>query len=74
MINAMISWSTEHGSRQLISAALGFEKREDEIKGEYISSLGITEPRDFLVSDEGRAAQKRAWVSAFADHNHYLPY
>ena len=74
IINTAIGWSAERGSRQLISAALGYEKREDEIKGAYMSSLGITEPSDFVISDEGRAVQKQAWVSAFADHNHYLPY
>ena len=65
VVDAVISWSAERGSRQLIFAALGYEKREDELKGVYISSSKITEPSDFIISDEGMAAQKQAWVSFF---------
>lgn len=63
VVDSMIAWSAERGSRQLVFAALGREKREDELKGAYISSSEITEPSDFIISDEGKAAQKKAWVS-----------
>lgn len=62
----MTAWSVERGSRQLVFAALGHGKREDELKGVYISRSEITEPSDFIISDEGETAQKQAWVSIFA--------
>lgn len=63
VVDNVLAWTTERGSRQLIFAALGYEKREDELKGAYISSSKITEPSDFVLSDEGKVAQKQAWVS-----------
>ena len=63
IVDATISWSAERGSRQLIFGALGYEEREDDLKGAYISSSKIVEPSDFIISDEGKAVQKRVWVS-----------
>ena len=73
-IYTFIGWSAERGSRQLIFAALGCEKREDDLRGVYISSSKIAEPSDFIVSDEGKAAQKKAWVSAFLYSSRLLPF
>lgn len=72
VVDAAISWSAERGSRQLIFGALGHEKRESDLKGVYISSSKITEPSDFIISDEGKAAQKQVWVSVFIHHSHCL--
>lgn len=72
VVDALISWSTERGSRQLIFAALSHERREDELKGVYISSSKVTEPSDFIISDEGKAAQTQAWVSIFTPCGRYI--
>lgn len=73
VVDATISWSAERGSRQLIFAALGYEKREDDLKGVYISSSKIAEPSDFIISDEGAAVQKQAWVSVLVHHHSSFP-
>ena len=62
IVDRVIAWPVERGSRQLIFGALGYEKREDELKGAYISSSTITEPSDFVISDEGKVVQGQAWV------------
>jgi len=61
IVDALIAWPAERGSRQLIFAALGYEEREDELNGVYISSSTITEPSDFVISDEGKVVQKQVW-------------
>ena len=66
IVDAGIAWSAERGSRQLVFAALGYEKREDDLKGVYVSSSEITEPSDFVISNEGKAVQKQAWVGIFS--------
>ena len=72
VVDSIIAWSAERGSRQLVFAALGREKREDELKGAYISSSEVTEPSDFIISDEGRAGQKQVWVSIFTRCSRFL--
>ena len=53
---------TEHGSRQLVWAALGGAGREDELKGAYISEDDVREPSDSAIGERGKAIQDRIWV------------
>lgn len=57
-----VSWPTERGSRQLIFAALGNKENPAELNGSYISSSKLTEPSDYVISDEGIRVQKQLWV------------
>ena len=62
LLDILVSWSTERGSRQLIFAALGNQDKPDELKGAYISSSKVVEPSDYVMSDEGAKVQKQLWV------------
>ena len=66
VVDSIVAWPADRGSRQLVFAALGYEKREDELKGVYVSSSKITEPSDFVISDEGKVVQRQAWASNFS--------
>ena len=57
-----ISWSAERGSRQLVFAALGNQENPTELQGSYITSSKVTEPSDYVISDEGATVQKQLWV------------
>ncbi|PFH49405.1 hypothetical protein AMATHDRAFT_147710 [Amanita thiersii Skay4041] len=52
--------STEEGSRQLVWAALG--ECDQELGGAYISRSEVTEPSDFVISEEGKEVQEKLWV------------
>jgi hypothetical protein len=64
LMETLIGWSTERGSRQLIFAALGNSDKPWEMKGAYISSSEIVEPSDYVISEEGAKVQKQLWVSS----------
>lgn len=55
--------TTEEGSRQLIWAAIGHEDKKDELHGAYISFAEVSEPSDFVLSEQGKFAQDKLWVS-----------
>ena len=62
VMETLLAWSTERGSRQLIFAALGNQDKLDVMKGAYISSSEIVEPSDYVISNEGVEIQKQLWV------------
>lgn len=53
--------TAEEGSRPMIRAAVGGEKK-DEPRGAFISSVSQEEPRDYANSQEGLVAQNKIWV------------
>ncbi|THH20352.1 hypothetical protein EW146_g961 [Bondarzewia mesenterica] len=59
MMEMVLARTTEEGARQLVWAAIGGQGREDELRGAYVSSADVQEPSDYVLSEEGMAAQKR---------------
>jgi len=56
--------SPEMGSRAVIWAALIEEDEKQQLlHGRYISSCRIAEESGYALSEEGRAVQRRVWVS-----------
>ena len=63
MIMAVLLGRTaEEGSRQLVWAAIGGVGREFELRGAYVSMADIKEVSDYVLSDDGAAAQRQIWV------------
>src|SRR5882762_2703352 len=54
--------TTEEGSRRLVLGALGYQDREDELHGAYVSECELQEVSDYALSPEGEEVQKRIWV------------
>lgn len=67
MMDIFMGRTAEHGSRQLIWAALGPDGKDGEhvrhLRGAYVSTLAVHEPSDFVISKEGYEVQERLWVS-----------
>jgi retinol dehydrogenase-12 len=63
LMELILARTTEQGSRQLIWACIGGKDNIDQLHGAYISSMKIREPSDFVVSEEGKRAQAKLWVS-----------
>lgn len=58
--------TSEEGSRQVVWAAVGGVNAPDKLRGAYISLVQISEPSDYVLSEEGGKAQDKLWVSAWA--------
>jgi hypothetical protein len=56
-----LAWSTETGSRSLLYAALANDS--DKMRGQFINPFRVDEPSDFVLSENGKIAQDRLWVS-----------
>ena len=54
---AMLGRTSEEGSRALMAAVAGGR----ESHGKYVDSGRVDEPSAFVLSEEGKAAQKKAW-------------
>lgn len=59
----VLARTTEEGSRQIVWAAVANEDKKDELQGAYITLSEISEPSNFVISEEGKHAQDRLWVS-----------
>ncbi|KAH9478463.1 Short chain dehydrogenase sol3 [Psilocybe cubensis] len=59
--------TSEQGSRQFVWAAIGGEERKDELRGAYISLAQVTEPSDYILSEEGKFAQDKIWEDLIAE-------
>lgn len=68
--------TTEQGSRTLVHAGLGgdlkrklpgtdggVDDRGEEVHGRYLANCEVNEESDFSLSEEGRQAEKKIWVS-----------
>ncbi|KAF9450190.1 NAD(P)-binding protein [Macrolepiota fuliginosa MF-IS2] len=62
----MFAWTAEQGSRQLIWAAVGTPKGDNDtsnkLKGAYVGMADIDEPSDFVLGDEGKKREDKLWV------------
>lgn len=67
-----VAWTTEQGSRQLVWAALGGDP--DRLRGGYVSIANVVEPSDYVVGQEGKKLQDRAWVSQLSTRHLFLLY
>ena len=63
---ALLAYTTEEGSRQLVWAAVGGAGREFELRGGYVSMADLQEVSDYVLSDEGTVVQTRLWVCEFS--------
>ncbi|KAL1728161.1 hypothetical protein EV714DRAFT_215752 [Schizophyllum commune] len=63
LMNALFAVSAEVGSRELVWAALGGSENADALRGAFVARHTVREPSDFVLSERGRIAQDRTWVS-----------
>ncbi|KAF8184412.1 hypothetical protein BJ912DRAFT_974756, partial [Pholiota molesta] len=61
LMEVTLARTAEEGSRQLVWAAIGHEEKEDELRGAYISLAEVSEPSDFVLSEQGSVAQDKIW-------------
>jgi len=62
LIEKLLAYTSEEGSRQLIWAAIGGAGREKELQGVFIAQSDIMEPSDYVLGEEGKRVQKQLWV------------
>ena len=58
----LLARTAEEGSRQLVWAAIGRPGQKD-MNGAFVMNYTITEPSDFVISEKGKEAGERVWVS-----------
>lgn len=67
VLEKLLAWQTEEGSRQLVWAAVGVpgggQGSLDKLKGAYINLASIQEPSDFVLGEEGKKREAKLWVS-----------
>uniref|UniRef100_D8Q4Z8 Uncharacterized protein n=1 Tax=Schizophyllum commune (strain H4-8 / FGSC 9210) TaxID=578458 RepID=D8Q4Z8_SCHCM len=63
LMNAILAVSAEVGSRELVWAALGGSENADALRGAFVARHTVRQPSDFVLSERGRIAQDRTWVS-----------
>lgn len=61
LFERLLAHTAEEGSRQLVYAAVSGV--DSEMHGAYVALSQIKEVSDFVLSAEGREAQRRIWVS-----------
>ncbi|KAL1730027.1 hypothetical protein EV714DRAFT_211911 [Schizophyllum commune] len=64
IMHATIAVTAEVGSRELVYAALAGSERAGSLQGAYVDRCEVREPSDFVVSEKGRIAQDRIFVSS----------
>lgn len=64
MVKAL-AFTSEEGSRQIVFGAVSGREDENKMRGAYINLSKVTEPSDFVISEEGGKVQERIWVSCF---------
>ncbi|KAI0046698.1 short-chain dehydrogenase [Auriscalpium vulgare] len=61
LMERVLARTAEEGARQLVWAAVGGARRENELRGAYVADAGLKEVSDFVLSEEGEQVQKRVW-------------
>ncbi|KAJ7708899.1 hypothetical protein B0H17DRAFT_916458 [Mycena rosella] len=61
LMELVLAFSTERGSRQLVWAALAHQDHPEKLRGAYISASKVEEVSDFVLSREGGKVQDRIW-------------
>src|SRR6266576_2469912 len=62
MMDLLLALSTEKGSRRLVWGALGGKEDEERLRGAFLRCSLVSEPSDFVISDQGQEVQERIWV------------
>lgn len=57
---------TEEGSRHIVYGAVGGADEEEKLRGQFISLSRIEEVSDYVLSEDGKAAEEKIWVSFLA--------
>ncbi|KAF8350272.1 hypothetical protein F5887DRAFT_423189 [Amanita rubescens] len=61
IMDLLLAISTEKGSRRLVWGALGGTEDEEKLRGAFVRCSRVSEPSDFVISDQGQEAQERIW-------------
>ncbi|KAJ7286849.1 hypothetical protein C8J57DRAFT_1282185 [Mycena rebaudengoi] len=64
LLQRLLAFTTEEGSRRLVFAAVGLPQNADTLRGQYINGYSIDEVSDFAMSAEGRKAEEDIWDEA----------
>lgn len=55
--------STEEGSRHIVYGAVGRLGEEDKLRGQFLSYSRLAEVSDYVLSEDGKIAEEKLWVS-----------
>ena len=69
VMETLLAWTSEQGSRQLVYSAIGERDNEDHMKGAFVSKAKVVEPSDFVLSEEGQKMQDNVWVCVCPCYN-----
>ncbi|KAJ7756205.1 hypothetical protein B0H16DRAFT_694862 [Mycena metata] len=61
IVERIMAFTAEEGSRQLVFGALGEAKNPDALRGAYINQSRVEEPSDFVIGSAGHKAQSQIW-------------
>ncbi|KAJ7132355.1 hypothetical protein C8R44DRAFT_698819 [Mycena epipterygia] len=61
IMELILAFSTEVGSRQLVWAALAHQDDPEKLHGQYISAYDVREVSDFVLSAQGAKAEDHIW-------------
>ncbi|KJA23640.1 hypothetical protein HYPSUDRAFT_201349 [Hypholoma sublateritium FD-334 SS-4] len=61
LMEKALARTAEEGSRQVVWAAVGEVDALDKLRGAYISLAKVSEPSDYVLSEEGGKAQDKLW-------------
>ncbi|KAK7044162.1 hypothetical protein VNI00_007882 [Paramarasmius palmivorus] len=61
VVEKLIAFTSEEGSRQLVYAAVAEKDNEERMRGAFVSGSDVAEPSDDVISDEGAKIEDRLW-------------
>ncbi|KAJ7483218.1 hypothetical protein FB451DRAFT_1084389 [Mycena latifolia] len=61
LMERLLAFTPERGSRQLVWAALAHQDHPEKLRGEYVTLSEIMEVSDFVLSAEGAKVQDHIW-------------
>ncbi|KAJ6474691.1 hypothetical protein C8R47DRAFT_1022078 [Mycena vitilis] len=61
LVQRIVAFTSEQGSRQLVWAAVGKQSHPEELRGAYISGCKVHEVSDFILSAQGVKVQNKLW-------------
>ncbi|KAJ7708942.1 short-chain dehydrogenase [Mycena rosella] len=61
VMERLLAFTAERGSRQLVWAALAHQDHPEQLRGAYISASKIEEVADFVLSPQGAKTQDSIW-------------
>ncbi|KAJ7156907.1 hypothetical protein C8R43DRAFT_1183379 [Mycena crocata] len=61
LMEVVLAFTTEVGSRQLVWAALTHQDHPETLRGEFISGSQVVEASDFVIGPVGAKVQDRIW-------------